>query len=215
MKRTLLIAALAQLASGAAFAQGTPSMDDLINSLRPRAGGATRGIRPTGPVAVEPAAPLSRPASAAVAAPVVPRNTVARPAAPHAAAPRVAGSQPAAPAGEGMANLTVQFENGSDRLTPGAAASLDVLGRALTNAELSAYRFQIVGHTDAVGRPETNQSLSERRAAAVAEYLVSRYHVDRGRLESLGKGQSDPLVPARDGVSEPRNRRVQVINLGS
>ena len=189
-----------------ALAQGSPSMDDLIKSLKPRAGGPTRGIRPTAPLAAEPA-----PAPAAAAAP-------SRPAATNVPTQHAAIVRPAPvpeTSGQGMANLTVQFETGSDRLTPAATTTLDTLGRALSHSDLSAYKFQIVGHTDLVGRPEANQLLSERRAAAVTTYLVNHFHIDRGRLELLGKGEAEPVVQTPDGVAEPRNRRVQVINLGS
>ena len=196
------------LMSLAAFAQPawTPSADDLIRQLRPQSGGATRGIRPlSGAAAPDAAAPEPvRPAMSHGGAP--------RP--PHQAT-HVAQLQPAPVDPQGTASLTVQFENGSDRLTPAATHTLDELGRALSNPELAQYSFHIVGHTDTVGRPDANRTLSERRAAAVSDYIATRYNVDRARLVALGKGQDEPLVPTALGVPEPRNRRVQIVNVGS
>jgi outer membrane protein OmpA-like peptidoglycan-associated protein len=60
-----------------------------------------------------------------------------------------------------------------------------------------------------------NQALSERRAAAVVAYLSSRFGIAPGRLEAVGMGESQPLIRTGDEVNEPRNRRVQVVNIGS
>ena len=46
----------------------------------------------------------------------------------------------------------------------------------------------------------------------MVDYLVSKFHVDASRLEAVGMGEDQPLVPARANVAEPRNRRVTVVN---
>ena len=195
-RTTLLVGALLVLGpagglSGAMAqrSQGeTPSMHELIQQLRPQ----TRGIRmPSEPAAATPAA-----ASATLAAP----------------APRLAAT--AAPAGVGAASISVRFATGSSGLTAGATRSLDALGRALASPQLAPYRFRIEGHTDSVGSAELNRSLSERRAMTVRDYLSSRYGVDAGRLEAIGLGEGQLLVPTADETAEARNRRVQVVNLG-
>jgi OOP family OmpA-OmpF porin len=112
------------------------------------------------------------------------------------------------------AALQVQFATGSADLTPEARATLNELGRALTTTDLAGYRFRIEGYTDTVGEADLNQTLSSRRAEAVADYLTQTYHVDRARLQPVGMGASHPAVPTGPGVAEPRNRRVQVVNLG-
>ena len=58
-----------------------------------------------------------------------------------------------------------------------------------------------------------NRALSGRRAAAVVDYLSQKYGIDRARLESKGMGQDALLVPTRDQVDEPRNRRVRIVNI--
>ncbi|MBV8912019.1 MAG: OmpA family protein [Acetobacteraceae bacterium] len=205
---SLSLFAAALLASGTALAQGNPSADSIINSLRPGVGitGGTRGIRPVGPS--ESSAPASPGTHAALPRPATPAASPGtRPAGPSASVQ----AEPSAPS----VNLTVQFRNNSAELTPEAMRTLDELGRALSSQTLSSYRFRIEGHTDAVGSREHNQRLSEQRAQAVVDYLVSKFGVDRSRVEAVGMGQDHPLVPAGANVSEPRNRRVTVVNLGA
>ena len=112
-------------------------------------------------------------------------------------------------------NLSVLFETGSADLTPQAVHVLDSLGKALNDQALASYRFRIEGHTDTVGTREYNQDLSDRRASAVLDYLADNFHVDRSRVEAVGKGEDDLLIPTPDQTPEPRNRRVQVVNIGS
>jgi len=180
-----------------AFAQGSPSADQIINSLRPSGNlvqGGTRGIRVTNPStdAAAPAAPAQQPRVAA---------NRPGPVAPGQSAPSV--------------DLTVNFETGSAVLTQDAMRTLDELGRALASKELAGYRFRIEGHTDTVGSREYNRLLSERRAASVVGYVAKQYGVDPSRLQAVGMGEDGLLVPTPEQTPEPRNRRVQVINLGA
>jgi OOP family OmpA-OmpF porin len=134
-------------------------------------------------------------------------------AAPAAPAPsRIAATT--ALSGTPAVSLSVRFANGSAALTPAVERSLDDLGRALSSPQLAPYRFRIEGHTDTVGSTELNQALSERRAAAVRDYLTGKYSISPARLEAVGLGKSQLLLPTPDETPEPRNRRVQVVNLG-
>jgi outer membrane protein OmpA-like peptidoglycan-associated protein len=110
-------------------------------------------------------------------------------------------------------SLTVTFPTGSATLTPHAEQVLAPLGRALSSAELAPFRFRIEGHTDTVGDAAANQVLSGRRAAAVRQHLIERYGVVGSRLEAVGLGELRPAVATPDNTAEPRNRRVQVVNL--
>jgi OmpA-OmpF porin, OOP family len=112
-------------------------------------------------------------------------------------------------------SLSVQFATGSAELSPEAIRILDNLGKALTDQTLVGYRFRIEGHTDTVGTRDYNQELSDRRAAAVVDYLATNFHVDRSRVEPVGMGEDHLLIATPDQTPEPRNRRVQVVNLGS
>jgi len=181
-----------------------------------------------------PQAPAGAPAPPAVVAgpPVVPPIATQPPPGsqpPVAAAPRVAppvasggkpGGRPSAPpqettaaAGSAAISLAVFFPSGSWVLTPQAERELAPLGRALSAPQLANFRFRIEGHTDSVGDANTNQGLSERRAAAVRDYLIQRWGVSPARLQAVGLGESQLLVPTPDETPNPRNRRVQVINL--
>ncbi|UFN47567.1 OmpA family protein [Roseomonas sp. OT10] len=213
MARNLILAAgaallLASPLATPAQAQSDPASRSLIDRLRPQAG-QTRGIRLPGSEAAPPPAPSpAQPAASAAPAP-------ARPAAPSRPAVAAPPPPPAttAPAGVAAVSITVRFATGSSTLTPAAERELAPLGRALSSAELAPYRFRIEGHTDTVGTAEENQLLSERRAAAVREYLVRQFRVAPDRLEAVGLGESQLLVPTGDQVPEARNRRVQVLNI--
>jgi outer membrane protein OmpA-like peptidoglycan-associated protein len=189
--------------AGAALAQTNPSASQLINALKPTGtiSDTTRGIKPLGPdsSAPTPASPMNQPAAMNMPTPANPAPTQPAPA-PDMSAP--------------SANLAVDFATGSATLTPRAMATLDELGKALTSPQLAAYNFKIAGHTDTVGDSATNQSLSEARAQAVKSYLETKYGVADSRLQAVGLGETDLLVPTPPNTPNQMNRRVQIINLG-
>ena len=195
------------VAGGAVCAQST---DDIIKGLQGPNSGATRGIKFGGSGAAPAPSPAPRPVAASPAP--AQRQTSNAPA--HAApAHGVAQAQPAI-SGPSV-NLTVNFPTGSTVLTPGARASLDALGRALMSKDLASFRFRIEGHTDSVGSKDENLRLSQARAEAVVAYLTGQYNVQPARLQAAGMGQERPLVSTPPQTPEPRNRRVQVINIGA
>lgn len=199
----LTIVPLLAVGGPPAFAQGNPSSQQIINSLRPTGNlvqGGTRGIR-----LAAPPSDTGAPSTAPSQQPRVAANRVE-------AAP---GTQSQPPAGHPSVNLTVNFAFGSAELTPDAMRTLNELGRALASKDLASYRFRIEGHTDTVGTKEQNLALSERRAAAVVDYVTKKFGVDPSKLQAIGVGESDPLVPTPDQTPEPRNRRVQVVNLSA
>jgi OOP family OmpA-OmpF porin len=139
------------------------------------------------------------------------RIAPATPQAPSAQAPSAQAQPISAPA----LSLMVPFAFGSAELSPAATHALDNLGKALNDQTLATYRFRIEGHTDTVGTRPYNQQLSERRAVAVVDYIARIFHVDRGRIQSVGMGEDGLLIPTPDQTPEARNRRVQVVNIGS
>lgn len=215
----LAAAALLVLLAGPAGAQPRdPSASEIIDALRPKPGQfqpATRGIRPVSPqpAAPAPAQPAAvSPGAAPLAAPPLAAPPVA---APPVAAPPVAAPPPAAvPADAPAISLTVRFATGSAELTDQARRVLDELGKALMSEDLRPFRFRIEGHTDTVGSAALNQSLSDRRAASVRAYLTERFGVEAGRLVAVGLGETRLAVQTDDNVDEPRNRRVQIVNIG-
>jgi len=114
---------------------------------------------------------------------------------------------------ENSVNIYINFAYNSAELTSDARITLDGLGTALRDPKLQGFSFMIAGHTDAKGGVEFNQKLSERRAEAVRNYLISQFGIPAARLTSKGYGKSQLLDPEHpeDGV----NRRVQVINTGA
>jgi len=185
-----------------ALAQGNPSTDQIIQSLKPSGSllqGGTRGIRLIAPGAATPApAPAAAPPHAAASHPV---QTAAHAVPAPQAAPSV--------------NLNVEFATNSATLTPQARKTLEQLGTALTSQDLASYKFRIEGHTDTVGSPKANQALSQRRADAVADYLEQTFAIPASRLEASGKGEEGLVVPTPPQTPELRNRRVEIINIGA
>lgn len=106
-------------------------------------------------------------------------------------------------------DLPVEFDTGSAALDADARRILDEMGAALNSPGLASQRVEIGGHTDDVGEPDYNQGLSERRAAAVRDYLVERHGVDPGRLEARGYGETRPKESGTDPAARQANRRVE------
>lgn len=109
-------------------------------------------------------------------------------------------------------SIPIVFEYGSSRLTPESRRTLDTIARALNHPKLQAYQFLIEGHTDGKGSNETNQALSEKRAAAVRDYLSGPRRVEHTRLLVVGKGASELLLPSEPYAAA--NRRVKFVNVG-
>jgi OOP family OmpA-OmpF porin len=86
-----------------------------------------------------------------------------------------------------------------------------IIEEAANNARRGGVsRLVLTGHTDRAGSPAYNQRLSVRRADAVKAEFV-RMGFNPNEIQTIGKGESDPLVPTADGVREPKNRRVEIV----
>ena len=113
--------------------------------------------------------------------------------------------------GEG---LQVTFESGllfpydSDQLTSAAQQNLATLASSLDKYPHT--NIVIVGHTDANGSDGYNMSLSERRANAAVNYLVSR-GVARSRLRGAGRGETEPVASNATVSGRAANRRVEIV----
>ena len=105
---------------------------------------------------------------------------------------------------------TINFETGSWDIPPDQAAKLQVIADGLNRAISRNPRevFLIEGHTDAVGNPVDNLSLSDRRAEAAAELLSQQFNVPAENLTTQGYGSQYPKEQT-DGPSRI-NRRVTV-----
>jgi OOP family OmpA-OmpF porin len=69
-------------------------------------------------------------------------------------------------------------------------------------------KLRIEGHTDDDGDANANQLLSERRAQAVAKYLID-HGIEANRLHPVGCGSRDPLMPNNSAENKARNRRTE------
>ena len=112
-----------------------------------------------------------------------------------------------APDGPKSFGFLIQFAFDSSEILPASRPYLDQVGRMLNLDNLAERRLAIEGHTDASGSEAYNQKLSERRARAIASYLVTNHGVETSRLRAVGKGESRPLK-GQDPL-DPRNRRVE------
>lgn len=110
---------------------------------------------------------------------------------------------------ERTVSLEIYFEFGSAKITRRARTQLAALGQALSSPQLAAYRYLIAGHTDVVGSDEYNLDLSQRRAAAVKDYLISAFPIDPPRLMTVGFGFR--RLKRADAPRAAVNRRVQVL----
>ena len=125
-------------------------------------------------------------------------------------APVVAEEGAAPTTGEPIVLRNVLFATASAELLPDSRAELNRLAALLaTNPTL---RIELRGHTDDVGEEADNQQLSERRAAAVRDYLVAN-GIDTTRLRAVGFGESRPLIEATDAEARAVNRRTEFIVL--
>lgn len=112
-----------------------------------------------------------------------------------------------------------QFGKSDEKaMLPGGKQRLDELADKIMAMEKDTITgITVVGHADRLGSPSGNMKISEKRAGTVMNYLVRR-GVDAAMLESIGKGDSDPITDCPGGKPNKAllaclspNRRVDVI----
>jgi outer membrane protein OmpA-like peptidoglycan-associated protein len=99
------------------------------------------------------------------------------------------------------------FETNSAGIKPGFHSTMDKLADVVVRYGKTT--LTVVGHTDDVGSNAYNQSLSERRALSVAQYLESK-RVDSMRLATAGKGETQPRSTNNTEAGRQENRRVEI-----
>jgi len=128
-------------------------------------------------------------------------------------AERLAQSLPNAKVERVGEGILVTFDSGilfdfdSDALRAEARTNLANLARSLQEYDKTS--VMLVGHTDAVGTDSYNQGLSERRARAAANFLISQ-GVAGDRVVALGRGELEPVASNDDEYGRQQNRRVEV-----
>jgi OmpA-OmpF porin, OOP family len=133
----------------------------------------------------------------------------AAPTPPPPAPPPPPPPPPAPEAGTKIVSLDgTNFDFNKATLRPDAISKLDHAAQVMT--ENAGIKVNVEGHTDSVGSDAYNQGLSERRANAAVEYLVSK-GIDRSRLMPSGYGESRPAASNDTDEGRAQNRRVDLI----
>jgi len=93
-------------------------------------------------------------------------------------------------------------------LTPEAQEALDKL--AADKGNVKRFVVAVEGFTDKIGSTEYNNALSQRRANAVVNYLVTKHNVPLFRIYMVGLGSQKPADEGRTREARMKNRRVEV-----
>jgi outer membrane protein OmpA-like peptidoglycan-associated protein len=104
---------------------------------------------------------------------------------------------------------SVLFTSGEYKLTPEAQNKLGMIAETL-RPQAQSHEIVVEGHTDSKGTPTSNQLLSENRARAVMEFLISR-GVPSSAITSVGVGQVRPIADNASSEGRANNRRVEII----
>jgi outer membrane protein OmpA-like peptidoglycan-associated protein len=105
----------------------------------------------------------------------------------------------------------ILFDVNSANIKPESYGSLKEMADILK--EFADLKVKIVGHTDADGSDAANLELSKKRAASVKETLAKEFGIDESRMETDGKGESEPIDKNDTPAGKANNRRVEFIKL--
>ena len=103
----------------------------------------------------------------------------------------------------------ILFDTGQATIRDESKGDLQALGDLLK--QQAALRLEIQGHTDNVGAAAFNQRLSEARAVAVKQYIVTNFGVAADRLTTAGFGDTKPVSDNSTEIGRAQNRRVELV----
>jgi len=109
---------------------------------------------------------------------------------------------------DGFVTLYINFDTAKWDIKPESQGTIDEIVSMLKSD--TALKISVEGHTDNVGQPAANKTLSANRARSVMEALVSG-GIDANRLESAGHGQEKPVADNRTEDGRAKNRRVELV----
>jgi outer membrane protein OmpA-like peptidoglycan-associated protein len=109
---------------------------------------------------------------------------------------------------DAYSNLT--FEVAKSIIKPSSYPFLDEIVSVMADSDASQWKLEIKGHTDNVGENEYNQKLSEMRAKAVKDYLISKGLLAT-RITAQGFGETMPIASNDTKDGREKNRRVEFI----
>ncbi|HEU4724254.1 MAG TPA: OmpA family protein [Candidatus Eisenbacteria bacterium] len=101
----------------------------------------------------------------------------------------------------------VYFDTGKSTIKPESHEALDEVAEILNRYD--DLKIEIGGHTDNRGAESYNETLSDARAKAVLDYLVTKHNLSRGRFSAKGYGESKPVESNDTAAGMARNRRVE------
>ncbi len=105
----------------------------------------------------------------------------------------------------------ILFDVNSDKIKPESYGVLKEIGTVLK--ENPAVKVKIIGHTDSDGDDAKNLDLSKRRAASVKNALSAEFGIEAARMETDGKGETQPSDPNTTPQGKANNRRVEFVKL--
>ena len=105
----------------------------------------------------------------------------------------------------------IHFDFNKTDIKPESAGTLDEIAKYLKGNQ--AVELLVAGHTDNVGGFEFNRDLSQRRAKAVVDALISKYGIAAGRLVPFGVSFAAPMAPNETEDGRAKNRRVELVRL--
>ena len=110
-----------------------------------------------------------------------------------------------------LVSYGIYFDVNKDVIKPESYGTLKEIATVLQ--ENPDVRIKIVGHTDSDGADASNLDLSKRRGVSVVNELVKTFNIEASRLESDGKGESQPVASNDTPSNKAMNRRVEFIKL--
>lgn len=105
----------------------------------------------------------------------------------------------------------ITFDVNSDKIKPESFATIKEIAQVLKDNP--TVKIKVIGHTDSDGDDKSNLDLSKRRAESVKNSLVKDFSIDETRIETDGKGESDPIAKNDSSINKAKNRRVEFIKL--
>jgi len=105
-------------------------------------------------------------------------------------------------------SFLLYFESNSPRINPSSLKTIEKIIRTIR--ERNSHDIAVIGHTDRTGDDAYNRVLSQKRAQAVYDLLVSR-GIKSEDITMSYHGEGNLLVPTADNIAEPANRRVEVM----
>lgn len=105
----------------------------------------------------------------------------------------------------------IYFDSGSDKIKPESAGTMKEIANVLK--ENPTVRVKIIGHTDSDGDDAKNLDLSKRRSVSVKNAFSTEYGIEAARIETDGKGETEPIAPNTSSEGKAKNRRVELIKL--